>query len=72
MMENSVTLETEIQPFKRVELGQENIESRNEVFKFFLNYGDHPQNVNKLTNTIYSSSQEQYPDSVSCYQHLAG
>ena len=69
---NSVTLETEIPLFKRVELCQETIQSRNEVFPFFLNYGDHPRNVNKPTNTIYSSSQQQYPYSVSCYQHLAG
>ena len=35
-------------------------------------HGDHPKNVSKLTNIRYSTSEQQYPDSVSCFQHLAG
>ena len=37
-----------------------------------MNYGDHPKNLNKLTNTSYSSSQQQYTDLFSCFRHLAG
>ena len=35
-------------------------------------HGHHPRNVSKLTNNRYSTSEQQYPDSVSCFQHLAG
>ena len=35
-----MTLETEILLFKRVELGQENILSRNEILQFYVIYGD--------------------------------
>ena len=65
---NLSPLETEISLLKRVELGQETIQSRNKVLLFILNYGDHP----KLTNTRSSMSQQQYPHKVSCSQHLAG
>ena len=34
-------------------------------------HGDYPWNVNKLKSTRYSIS-ERYPDSVSCFQQLAG
>ena len=38
LWENSVILETEIPLVKRVELGQETIQSRHEVLPFFVNY----------------------------------
>ena len=38
-----MTLATEIPLFKRVELGQETIQSRNEILPVFVNYGDHKQ-----------------------------
>ena len=53
---NSVTLETKIPLFKRVKLGQETIQSRNEVFPFFVNYADHhkmcPQTVSSTLTGV--------------------
>ena len=54
-----------------VELVQETIQSRKKVMPFFVNYGDH-QKCKQTKNTRYLISQQQYPDSVSCFQRLAG
>ena len=35
-------------------------------------HGDHPKNVNKLTNTLYSASEQQYQDLSVCLKYLSG
>ena len=74
-LKNLSTLENKMKLFRRVELGQETIKSRNEVLPFFVNYEVpwRPPNKCKQTNkTIYLTSQKQYPESVSCSQQLTG